>query len=212
MDHAAVVPEGAHAPGDECAALDLVAGTRDYDPIHVLDPLLPGQLRADLREHFRHELAEPSDPSRHDAGGVLLGHPIGGGDIWVSRIPGRTDRVVLARETLRHRTVLSRVERVADRRLEWLVVRGERPILESAGRKQPGATIGLEREWIRTGMAVDADAIDFGGRVGGFGFGKVRAIESGPLALRAVPPDIFLALRPGQSLRVGRGPVVEHAP
>src|ERR1700724_2795310 len=61
-------------------------------------------------------------------------------------------------------------------------------------------------------MEVDADAIGFRGRVGGLGFGEVRAIESRPFALRAVPPDVFLPLGPRFSLRVSRGPIVEHAP
>src|SRR5207302_10927953 len=113
--------EGAHSLRHESAAFDLAAPARNHDPIHVLDAFLSGELRTDLGKHLRHQLTEPSDPARHDAGGVLLGHTIGRDDVGVFRVAGRTYRIIFARETLRHRTVLTRVERVAERRLERFI-------------------------------------------------------------------------------------------
>ena len=82
-------------------------------------------------------------------------------------------------------------------------MRRQGTILESAGCEKPGAAIGLEGEGIGAGVEVDAGAIGPGGRIGCLGVREVRTVEARPLALRRVPPDIFLALGPGVALWVG---------
>jgi len=41
---------------------------------------------------------------------------------------------------------------------------------------------------------------------------EIRIVKSGPFLLLFVPPDIFLPLGPGLTLRIGGRPVVHHAP
>src|ERR1700730_11344636 len=89
--------------------------------------------------------------------------------------------------------------------------RRQRPVLEAARGEEPAATVGLEREWIRAGVEVDADAVRFWRGVGSLGLGKVRPVEARPLILRGVPPDVFLPLGPRLALRVSRRPVVVAA-
>src|SRR6266581_766282 len=43
-------------------------------------------------------------------------------------------------------------------------------------------------------------------------YGEVRDIDTCPLLLRLIPPDIFLALRPWAALWISRGTIVEDAP
>src|SRR5438309_2156749 len=69
----------------------------------------------------------------------------------------------------------------------------------------------MHDEWRVARERFVAPFVGIGLRVGPFLFRKVRHVVAGPIALRFIPPDQFLALTPRRSVRRGGGTVVENA-
>ena len=104
-----------------------------------------------------------------------------------------------------------RVQRVVDRRLVRLVVRGQRPVLEPLWDEEPRASVGLHDERVVAGdgvLRLGAVGRDVVGRLVLL---EVGVVAAGPPALGGVPPHIALALGPGLPVGVGGCPVVEDA-
>src|SRR6185369_13236468 len=109
----------------------------------------------------------------HAAGRVVLGEAIGGEHVRVARIAGGRVGVVRALFRLRGGVRLPRVERVVDRALERLVVRGQRAVLQSRGDPDPTDAIGMQDEGLVAGDGIVAL------RIG-------RRFVVGPLRLREI--------------------------
>ena len=121
------------ALGDHHARLDGCAQGHDRHPAAVLEAALARQLGRDLAEHLGLQLGQVGQPARHPARGVVLGQPVGRGhegEDLDAGLPVRGVVGVLGAPDLLAGGVglLGRVERVAERRLVRLVVRGHRPV------------------------------------------------------------------------------------
>ncbi len=124
---------------------------------------------------------------------------VGRGRIFISRARTRVGgRIGLAR----------RMDWVADRRFEWLVVRGEGAIVEPGRNPDPTEAVGVQDERLVSRECV----VTFGarlrlviGRLRGYEIGD---IEAGPSMRGVVPPDEFFSVAPRFAVRPGGGAIV----
>src|SRR3712207_3973372 len=101
----------------------------------------------DLGEELGLELGEPGDPTAHRPAGVVLGEPVGRHHVRVPGVLRRVVRVVRPVEEPRRRSVLDLiVEQIRHRRLDGLVVDGERAVLETDGREEPAQAVAVYDE------------------------------------------------------------------
>ena len=176
------------------------------------------QRRGHLDEHLGLQLGEVLEVAAHATGRVVLGEPAGGEDeredVAVLLRGRRVHLVVVAVVRLARRVGLLPVERVAERRLDRLVVGGHRAVDEALRHVERALPVALHDE------RVDAlDGLDALGPLGRPVGRRLRLLEVGHvlpgplprLALLRVPPDVGLALAPRLALGVGRGAVVEDA-
>src|SRR5450755_3046013 len=92
------------------------------------------------------------------------------------------------------------VERIYDRTLEWLIVRGHRTVFQSAWNKQPTERVGMHDERLVPGDGVVAFSPGSRLVVGRFRGRKVGHVEAGPRLFCFVPPYQFLAFAPGLTI------------
>ncbi len=102
------------------------------------------------------------------------------------------------------------IEQVAKRRLDRLVMRRKRPVL-NGGRVQPAQSVGLRDEGVCPGDGGHARRAWRRLVIGRLVHFEVRFVLSYPAPLLCVPPNQFLTLRPGPPFGIGRGPVVQDA-
>jgi hypothetical protein len=110
----------------------------------------------ELDEQLRLQLGEPRVPAAHRPGQVVLGQPVGGHDVGELRIANRGERIGVVLPVLHHRAGLLIIERVLDRRLRGLVVRGEWPIHETTRDEQPAKAIRSHDERRGAGKRIHA--------------------------------------------------------
>ena len=149
-------------------------------------------------------------------GGVVLGEPVGGGDVGkhlgAEFAAGRLERVPRVPDDLADRVALLAVQRVGERGLLRLVVRGQRAVHQAGRGEQPALAVGLQDERVDPGDRRHAGGVRVG-PVGRSPVGdEVGHVVPGPLALVRVPPDQRLALAPRLAVGVGRGAVVQDPP
>src|SRR5204863_8725284 len=107
---------------------------------------------------------------------------------------------------------LRRVEIVLEVRLQRLVVRGQRPVLQAGRNVEPAKAVGVHDERRVAGKGLVAAFVLAAARARALALGEVRHIVAGPLLLLLVPPDEFLALAPRLAVGGGGAAVVENAP
>src|SRR5207237_9924814 len=100
---------------------------------------------------------------------------------------------------------------ILDDRLLRLVVGGQGSVDDAARRVEPALPVGLHDEGIVARERLDPGSS--GGRAiaGRAVLDEVGSIGARPLALRRVPVDELLALRPRLAVRIGGGAIVEDA-
>src|SRR5207253_7649957 len=98
--------------------------------------------------------------------------------------------------------------------LDWLVVRRQWAILQSAGDIQPGQSVGHHDERGATTVRIQTAWIfaPVGLVVWRLSTRKVRYVRPVPLLFLRVPRDVAFLLRPRPALWIGRGAVVKHPP
>src|SRR5438552_12581054 len=104
------------------------------------------------------------------------------------------------------------VQHVGNGRFEWLVMRRQWPIDCSSRSIQPALAVGFHDERTIARERVHAGGVLLWLIIGRLFRIEIRIVKSGPFLLLFVPPDIFLPLGPGLTLRIGGRPVVHHAP
>jgi hypothetical protein len=205
-----------HPVGDQYPRLDCRTGRDDGGPAVGLEAALGGQCGRDLTEHLRLQLGEVRKPAAHPAGGVVLGEPVGGEHVRIHvrpwRAGARRAEVVSPREGDSRGTLLLRVERVGDRGLLRLVVRGQRPVNHALGREQPALAVRLHDERVVAGEGGRAAEIWVGAAARSAVEHEVGHVVADPAALLLVPPDPFLPFAPWLAVQVGRRPVVQDPP
>src|SRR5207237_7110823 len=87
----------------------------DANIIRIPDLEFSGQLRRNLREHFRLQFREMAQETRHPAGGMMLGQPISCHYIGKPRIAGRSKTVLRAGEPIDYRVGVARIKEIAHR-------------------------------------------------------------------------------------------------
>src|SRR6266536_2757030 len=91
-------------------------------------------------------------------------------------------------------------------------MRGKRAIHYALGREEPALAVRLHNEGIAASDGVHAGCAWRRCIIRGFVQLEVRHVYAGPLLLLLVPPDVLLAFRPGATLRISRGAIVQDAP
>ena len=219
VHHLVLHPQRHEPVGHQHPCLDGSASGDDGGPPSVVQTALGSKLRGHLHEHLRLQLGKPVDVAAHRAGGVVLGQPARGEDeredvcvqlrrAGVHAVPGPD--VLLA-----DRVALLAVDRVAERRLDGLVVRGHRAVEEPRWHVERPLPVALHDERVHAGDAGNPVVVRTGAVGRRLRLLEVRYVVPGPLSCLAgirVPPDVGLALAPRLAVRVGGGPVVEHPP
>ena len=180
--------ERPHPPGHHGAHLDAAARRADRHPAAVDDPALGGQLRAQLDEHLRLQFVEPGIEPAHRPAQVVLGESVGGGhhgELGLGRVGHMVERS--REEAHPWRAHVIGIEQVADRRLERLVVRRQRAVLDAAGGEQPGDAVGLHDERVVAGDGRHAGRAGRRAIVGRLVRLEVRPVEAHPEAASRHP-------------------------
>ncbi len=170
------------------------------------------EFRAKLDEHLRLQFVEPAIESAHRPAQVMLGQAERAGDD--GKLAARRSGQLIERpgESAHRRAArLPGIKEVADRRLDRLVVRRQRAVLDGPGSVKPAQAVGLHDERLRARERRHARGT--GGRLDSRAAWRVevRLVVADPAALRRVPPDEFFPLRPGPAFGIGRGAVVHDA-
>src|SRR4051812_24243108 len=125
--------------------------------------------------------------TRHPASRMVLGHAIGRDREREALIADKPVIVVAANFLVRGRIgLVLRIERVARRRLQWLVMRGQRTIFQSARYPNPTHAVGMQAEWFIAAESGISLRVLCWFIVGCFGCGEVGDIFAGPLFLLRV--------------------------
>src|ERR1700730_536719 len=152
-----------------------------------------------------------AEESRHAAGGMVLGQPVGSEDKWKSRIAGRREPVFLASKPIDRRVRVARVKRVVHGRLERFVVCRHRPVLQTLRNVQPAETVFMQRERRVTRDCIKSALVSGWSKFGRFFGRKIGDVDAGPFPLPLVPPDQFLAVAPRLARRTGARSIIYDA-
>src|SRR5581483_6405517 len=135
---------------------------------------------------------------------MVLGEPIRGEHIWELGVaPGAMIRIFTPLPFHARRAALLAVEQVPHDRLLWLIMRGQRSIMQTVRRIEPRFAVSLHDERVDAGNCGQARGV-FRRTVGWRTIAdEVGLIESGPMVLLFIPPDVFLTFRPWAAFGVG---------
>src|SRR5579885_1082224 len=143
----------------------------------------------------------------------MLGQTIGGDNNRLVLVPNWRECIILAIPIIMgYRVTLLLVERVMHRRFGWLIMCGQRPILQPLRRKQPSPTVRFHDKGIAAGDRIHALCAWRRRVIGCFIERKIWYIVSGPLLLLLIPPDVLFPFRPGTPLRISRSAIIQDAP
>src|SRR3989442_11045457 len=104
------------------------------------------------------------------------------------------------------------VQQIGNGRFDWLVMRRQWPIDGSRRSIQPALAVGFHDEGTIAPERVHAGGVLLWMVIGRLLRIEIGIVNSGPSLSLFVPPDIFLPLGPGLTLRIGGRAVVHHAP
>src|SRR4051812_9474098 len=134
----------------------------------------------------------------------MLGHAIRGCDIREPFIvDGQRVWIIGALLLIGGGIVLDlRIKRIANHGLEWLVVRWQRTVFQSAINVQPTNTVGVQDEGLVAWYCGHALSVgEISGIVWSLVEDEVRAIKSRPFTFAFVPPNEFLTFAPRLAVR-----------
>ena len=103
------------------------------------------------------------------------------------------------------------VERIGNRRLDWFVVRWQRPVHQARRHEEPTEAIRPHDERRGSGKRIHARRARFRFVVGRFGRDVIRHIVACPFLRLRVPPHPLLFFAPGLPFGIGGGAVVHDA-
>src|SRR6266446_7923106 len=171
--------------------------------VAVADLQLDGKLGGNFGEQLRLQLREMTEKARHATGGMVLGQPIGCKNKRKSRVTRWRESIFLAGKPMYGRVRVARVKRVVHRRLERLVVRRHRAVLQTARNVKPPEPIFMQNEGSVAANPIEAALISGWSKLWRLLHWKIRDINARPFALHLVPPDQFLAIAPRLAGRTG---------
>src|SRR6266853_964022 len=152
-----------------------------------------------------------TEKARHATGGMVLGQPIGCKNKRKSRVTRWREPIFLAGKPMYGRVRVARVKRVVHWRLERLVVRRHRSILQTARDIKPAEAVFMQNEGSVAGNRIKAALVSDWAKLGRLLDRKIGVINARPSALHLVPPDQFLAIAPRFAGRTGAGSIVDDA-
>src|SRR5438309_6693831 len=152
-----------------------------------------------------------TEESRHTAGGMMLGQPIGCKNKGESRVTRWRESIFLAGKPMYGRVRVARVKRVVHRRLERLVVRWHRSILQTARNVKPPEAIFMQHEGRVTRDCIKPVLVSDWAKLGGLVGREIGDVDAGPFALGLVPPNQFLAVAPRRAGRAGARSIIYDA-
>src|SRR4029453_10716575 len=130
-----------HTSANEGTRFDRAAQTDDRNVIAIVDLEFARELGRHFREQFRLQLRKMTEKARHASGGMMLGQSISCKNKRKSRITRGGKTIFLASKAVHGGVRVARVKRVVHRRLERLVVRRYRSILQTARDMKPSQAI-----------------------------------------------------------------------
>src|SRR5205085_6768408 len=152
-----------------------------------------------------------TEETRHAAGGVVLGQPIGRENEWEARIARRREAILLTRKPIDDRVCVARIECILYRRLQRLIVRRHWSVLQTFRHMQPAEAVFVQDEGGVAGDRVESVLVSSWPKLRRFFDREIRLIVAGPFALRRVPPNQFLALTPGLTGRTRARSIIYNA-
>src|SRR5581483_11525096 len=121
-----------------------------------------------------------TEKARHAAGSMMLGDPVGCKNKRKSRVTWRREPIVLAGEPMHGRVRVARVKRVVHRRLEGLVVRRHRSILQTARDIKPAEAIFMQNKGSIAANSIKAALVSGWSKLWRFFHRKVGVINARP--------------------------------
>src|SRR5437588_4384256 len=178
----------------------------------MLDSVFFRQRRTNLDKHLGLQFIKPTVEAAPWPAQIMLSEPMcrrDDGIVWIHRRGYRIQRML----AMRGNRILSLfVQQIGNRRFDWFVMRRQWPIDCSSRSIKPALAFGFHDERAIARERVHAGGILFWLVIGRLFRIEIRIVKSGPFLLLSVPPDIFLSLGPGLTLRIGGRAVVHHAP
>src|SRR5436190_4402634 len=148
-----------------------------------------------------------AEKTRHAAAGMMLGQPIGCENKWKPRIAWWREPVFSTCEPIDHRIGVARIERIAHRRFQRLVMRREWAVLQTSRNVHPAQPIFVQDEWRVAALALKTGLVPSRSIIGRFVCLEVRNVDAGPLF--RFPPDKFLAFAPRLTIRLRTCAIVD---
>src|SRR6266567_3645636 len=143
---------------------------------------------------------------------MVLGQSVGCKNKRKSRITRRGKPIFLAGKPMYSRVRVARVKRVVHRRLERLVVRRHRAVLQTARNVKPAEPIFMQNEGSVAANPIEAALVSGWSKLWRLLQRKIGGINARPFALHLVPPDQFLAIAPRLAGRAGARSIIYDAP
>ena len=135
--------------------------------------------------------------ARHSPGSVLFSETVRTEHVGEARIVRGSIRIVGPLFSIGCGIRLLAVERIFNRRFQWLVMRRQRTILQSAGNIEPAHTIRMQSERPRAAKRLRAVTfMNVRGMIGRHFFVVIGIVEARPMLFLVVPPNQLLALTP----------------
>ena len=125
---------------------------------------------------------------------------------WKSRIARRSELILTTGKPMLRRISLARIEFIWHGRLERLVMRGKRSVLQTFWHVNPAQAILMQDE-----RRIARNCIETFGAYLGLVVGRLSLYKSGNIDSRpffGVPPDQFFAFAPGMPVRPGAGAII----
>src|SRR5262245_30368323 len=146
--------------------------------------------------------------TRHAPGGMVLGQPVGCKNKRKSRITRWREPIFLTRKPMYGRVRIARVERVVHRRLERLVVRRYRSILQTARDIKPPEAIFMQNKGSVAANCIKTPLVSGWPKLWRFVQRKIGIIDARPSALHLIPPNQSLAIAPRFACRAGARSII----
>ena len=208
-----VHPERVHSPRDQYSCFQNAARRGDGSPRSVLKPNFFRQLGRDFSEQLRLQLCQVRKCASHSSRCVMFSEAISREHVRKARIPRRVCIRIIRTLFLLCRWIWPlRVQRISQQRLQRLVMRRQRPILQSAGNVQPADAVRMKNEWSRAAKCLHpVTVLQIFPGVWRSGLLEIGSVEPSPLSFLLIPPDQLLTFAPRLSVRTRRRPVVNYA-
>ena len=202
-----------HSPRNQDSRLHNAARRGDGSPPTVLKPSFLRQLRRHLSKQLRLQLRQMRKCASHSPGCVMFSQAISREHVRKTRVTrGVCIRIIRPLFLLCRRIRSLRVQRISQQGLQRLVMRRQRPILQSAGNVQPAHAVRMKNKWPRAAKCLHpVTVLQIFPGVWRSGLLEIGSVEPSPLSFLLIPPDQLLTFAPRLSVRTRRRPVVNYA-